>query len=393
MSKIKISIVVFIVAFLALGTYSTVQVNANKRERNVRYYKLGDAQMVLEKGVQGSFDSKRTHTLSVAEMNKDGYRFWGYYHGYDGKNIRNDMGLAYSNDLINWVKEGDKPIVPNMRWGSVVVVDGIVNLFGTRNYGNNSYLVRMTSEDGKNFKNEQKIVGPVEGEKFQNGFIFYDENDGMYRFYYYHNKDGIYYIEEKHSKDISQLADATPEKLLSDSQYILAAPSMMYRDGRYWLAAETLHQVDGKKVWKTIVFSSKYPTKGFTPVANHEILVNSDACYFHYIFDNKLAGFYSHEYADGTWEMYLRTFDFVNKTTLKTSIPKNKLKVGEKVDISATATKYGYDKDVKELCIYACSDNSVVNLKNGTITALKPGRAVVTISHGGVSENKEIIVE
>lgn len=384
MSKLKISIAVFVVALFSFITYNIVNVNANKNERNIKYYSISDGIKIIPKGPSGAFDSERTHTLSIVEMNKGGYKYWGYYHGYDGKNIRNDVGLAYSNDLVNWVKESEKPIVPNMRWASSVVVDGTVYLFGTRNYGDDSYLVKMSSKDGKNFSNEEVVVPSVQNEKNQNGFIFFDQNTGMYRLYYYHNQNGVYFIEEKHSEDINTLKDAKPVKILSDKQFILAAPSVMYRDGKYWLAAETLHEVKGKKVWKTIVFASKYPTKGFVPADNHEILINSDACYFQYIFDNKLAGVYSHEYSDGTWEMYLSTHEFENKVKIEANYKNLTLKKGELKNLIINVTGSS-NREITDKTMFASSDNEVINIKSGKIQGLKPGNAIITASYEGTS--------
>lgn len=385
MSKIKITLAVFFVALISFITYNIVNVSASKNERNINYYSLSDAVKVLPKGEEGTFDSKRTHTMSVVEMNKGGYRFWSYYHGFNGKNIRNDVGLAYSNDLVNWVKDSDKPIVTNLRWASSVVVNGTVNLFGTRNYGDDSYLVRLTSDDGKNFGHEQIVVPAVTKERNQNGFIFYDQLQGLYRLYYYHNQNGVYFIEEKHSKDISALDKAEPVKVLSDKQFILAAPSVMYRDGKYWLAAETLHEIKGKKVWKTIVFASKNATRGFVPTDNHEILVDSDACYFQYIFDNKLAGLYSHESADGTWEMYMRTHEFENKMTLTPSAKSLKLKVSETQGIKINSEYNSNTRDITDKTMFASSDNEVINISAGQIQGKKPGKAVITATYGGAS--------
>lgn len=385
MTKLRASLAIFLVALISFITYSIVNVNANKNERNINYYSLSDAVKVLPKGAEGSFDSKRTHTMSVVELNKGGYKYWAYYHGYDGKNIRNDVGLAYSNDLVNWVKDSDKPVVPNLRWASSVVVDGVIQLFGTRNYGDDSYLVRLSSKDGKNFKEEETVVPPVATEKNQNGFIFYDQNQGLYRFYYYHNQNGIYFIEEKHSADITGLAKATPIKILSDNKFILAAPSVMYRDGRYWLAAETLHEVKGKKVWKTIMFASKYATKGFVPVDNNEILVDSDACYFQYIFDNKLNGFYSHESQDGTWEMYLRTHQFDDKVVISSDHSSLLLKTSQTEGIKINSENKSALKDVTDKTMFASSDNEVISIKAGRIQGKKPGKAIITASYQGAS--------
>lgn len=394
MKKRYIVAIVFVLSVLVFTATNTIVVPAFKKDRNIKYYSLSDPELILKKGPEGAFDSQRTHTMSIAELNKDGYRFWAYYHGFDGKNIRNDMGVAYSNDLTNWVKEGTTPVIPNLRWGTVVVVDGIVHMFGTRNYGGNSYIVRLSSEDGKNFKEEEVAVAPAQGERHQNPFIFYDEKQETYRLYYYHFEEDKYYIEEKHAKDIKQIGKAEVNKVLSDTKFILAAPSMMYRDGKYWLAAETLHQVNGKDVWKTIVFVSRHPYKGFVPVDNHEVLVNNDACYFQHIFDNRLIGVYSHESNDGTWEMYKRTHDFATKNRIMLSEKKSSLSSGKSKQLTATVSfSDGTEKDMTASTTWASSDNQVASVVKGQVTAKKPGKAIITASYGGSSTTEEIEVK
>ena len=56
------------------------------------------------------------HTLSVIELNRDGYRYWGWY----GLNEGAGVGLARSNDLLHWAKYEKNPLLDNARWPSVV---------------------------------------------------------------------------------------------------------------------------------------------------------------------------------------------------------------------------------------------------------------------------------
>src|SRR6516165_4283376 len=56
------------------------------------------------------------HTLSVLELNRDGFRYWGWYGLNEGKGI----GLARSNDLVHWTKYEKNPLWTNARWPSVL---------------------------------------------------------------------------------------------------------------------------------------------------------------------------------------------------------------------------------------------------------------------------------
>lgn len=383
--KIKLLILISLSAYL-IFFFNLDSVTAFKSDRMLKYFPLGATKMIVAKGPEGTFDYIRTHTLSVVELNKDGYRFWGYYQGYDGKNINHDMGLVYSNDMENWVKEEKNPIIRNLRWGTVVVADGIVNMFGTRNYGEDSNIVRLTSENGKDFIEQETVVKPIKNHRNQNPFIFYDEKNEMYRLYYFHLDGEKNIIEEKHSADIAGLANSTANIVLQDNKDILAAPSILYRSGRYWLTAETLHLVDGVKTWKTIAFVSDDPVKGFVPVANHEILVDQDACFFPYIFDNKLYGVYSHEYKDGTWELFRRIHEFKNQNKIRLDTIKVDMAHGNSKYLKATLTlPDGSEKDVTSAATWATSDNSTVKVNDGKVNALKKGIAIITASYGGSS--------
>ncbi|MCL5261674.1 MAG: DUF2341 domain-containing protein, partial [Patescibacteria group bacterium] len=46
------------------------------------------------------------HTMSIIEWNHDGYRYWAYYGLAGGQGI----GLARSNDLVNWTKYENNPL-------------------------------------------------------------------------------------------------------------------------------------------------------------------------------------------------------------------------------------------------------------------------------------------
>src|SRR5437867_1845638 len=57
-----------------------------------------------------------TQPLSVLELKRDGFRYWGWYGLNEGKGI----GLARSNDLVNWTKYAHNPLLTNARWPSVI---------------------------------------------------------------------------------------------------------------------------------------------------------------------------------------------------------------------------------------------------------------------------------
>ena len=56
------------------------------------------------------------HTMCVLELNRGGFRYWGWY----GLNEGRGVGLARSNDLVSWTKYEKNPLWTNARWPSVL---------------------------------------------------------------------------------------------------------------------------------------------------------------------------------------------------------------------------------------------------------------------------------
>ncbi len=381
-SSVKLFLLLLGTSFLLLG-FAMAQTESH--EGNPKYYKLSPAELIISKGPAGSFDHSMVHTLSILELNKNGYRFWGYYTAKSNAKSHYDMGLAYSNDLINWEK-CSTPVVGNLRWGTVVVTDGIINMFGTRNYGGDTYIVRLTSEDGVNFSEQETVVQAAVNEKNQNPFIYYDEKNSMYRLYYFHQLGAENRLEEKHATDITQLAASPAKLVLADSHNILAAPSVFRRDDKYWLTAETCPYVNGVPKWSTVAYVSDDPVTGFMPLDNYNLLVNDEACFFPYIFDNTLIGVYSQKYADGTWELLRRTHDFAEKYQIRLSPSFVELSVDRSQQLVAKLDQSNwFDLNITDHATWATSDNSVVTVQKGKITAKKEGFAVITVSYGGAS--------
>lgn len=378
--------------FLSILILGLNMAKTEPNEGDLNYYRLSPAELIIPRGPAGSFDHTMVHTLSIVELNKNDYRFWGYYTAKcDAKN-NYDIGLVYSNDLVNWTKYGS-PVVENLRWGTLVVADGILNMFGTRNYGGDSYIVRLTSDDGINFTEQETVVPAATNQRSQNPFIYYDETNKMYRLYYFHQFGNEDQLEEKHASDISQLARSPVNLVLDDSSNILAAPSIFYRDNKYWLTAEMCPNVNGVPIWKTRAFVSDNPILGFVPVGNSDILVDDEACFFPYIFDNRLIGTYSHRYADGTWELFIRTHDFTNKNQVKLTQSLVELIIGNTKQLSAVLNQpKRFLKNITNDATWATSDNSVVAVEKGKIIAKRVGSAIITVSYGGASATSHITV-
>jgi len=272
--------------------------------QGLKYPALSDNTVVLQ-GDSAKWDSNKVHTLSVVEVNRDGYRYWGYYglsyYGGDA-NLRKG-GLARSNDLVHWDKYAGNPIINgDCRWPNVIVNHSLFYMFYAEyDSENNSRIVMVSSKDGISFGNKEVVVPRERGRQNQNPFIYLDPKDGYFNLAYYsgteRSKDttkNVWRIKLRRSKDIATLKDA-PASILLSSKNTLAAPSLVWFDNRYYLLAEARIPGKWESKWVTLAFqSAKIGGKYRATVDAGPVLSNDDACAFQYVLDGQLYIFYSH---------------------------------------------------------------------------------------------------
>ncbi|HMI36653.1 MAG TPA: hypothetical protein VK505_03415, partial [Steroidobacteraceae bacterium] len=117
---------------------------------------------------------QQPHTLSVIELNRAGFRYWGWY----GLNHGRGIGLARSNDLVHWSKYEGNPLWLNARWPSVLKGADPAHperlYFAiTRDYDTpTSRIVLASSEDGIHLTELRDLVKPVTDERNQNPNLF-----------------------------------------------------------------------------------------------------------------------------------------------------------------------------------------------------------------------------
>jgi hypothetical protein len=107
--------------------------------------------------------SEFPHTLSVLELQRGSFRYWGWYGLNEGRGI----GLARSKDLINWMKYEKNPLWTNARWPSVLyhadpTHPKLLYFAITRDYDTpSSYIVLASSVDGIHLTQEKTLVPAV----------------------------------------------------------------------------------------------------------------------------------------------------------------------------------------------------------------------------------------
>ena len=286
--------------------------NINVFGQNINYPSAVNKHLVLE-GDKGSWDADNVHTLSIVEANKDGFKYWGYY-GLDYYNNRDPFirkgGLVRSNDLKNWKKYENNPVInKNCRWPTVVFTNGIFYMFYAE-YDDqvNSQIVMESSKDGMNFGNKKIVVPYINGQQNQNPFIYFNKNDSNFYLFYYNGteravKNKKWNIMVKKASEIKNIVKNKPYEVISAIETI-AAPSIAFYQGKYYLLVEEFEDFKTKANWVTNAFYSDKVDRGFKRVDNNPVLSNNDACAFQYIFDEKLYVTYSHAIKIGeVWNM------------------------------------------------------------------------------------------
>ncbi len=269
-----------------------------------KYPELSESKVVVE-GDSGKWDYNKAHTLSVVEVNKDGYKYWGYYglSYYGGDPELRKAGLVRSNDLVHWDKyEGNPIIKEDCRWPTVVFVNSVFYMFYAEyNANNDSRIVMVTSKDGIHFDNKIVVVPREVGKQNQNPFIFFNKKNQDYCLAYYSGierakdtSDNIWNIKIRKSKSINKLKYAKSITLMS-SHDLIAAPSIAFFNNRYYLLIES--RIIGKwdNKWVTLGYASNKIDGKYKALNNNPpVLFHGDACAFQYVFDNQLYIFYSH---------------------------------------------------------------------------------------------------
>lgn len=274
-----------------------------------RYFGLGRPQRVLSEHQRWEGD-QFPHTLSVLEMNREGYRYWGWYGLNEGRGI----GLARSNDLVHWVKYWKNPLLTNARWPSVLAKANLTDsellyLAYTRDYDTpTSYIVLATTHDGIHLTLLKTLVRPVTNQRNQNPNLFHDPRTGRFFLTWYRGNE--------HSEIVSRSAarvedlDKAPEKVLIASDETVAAPTLLYVQrasgsgqpprGVYYLATE-IYPRDSE--WQTEIFASDEADGNFKPVIGNPVLRGGRACLFQHIFQSRFYGYLCHEEPKDTWSL------------------------------------------------------------------------------------------
>jgi hypothetical protein len=249
------------------------------------------------------------HTLSVLELKRGGFRYWGWYGLNEGRGI----GLARSNNLVDWTKYDGNPLWTNARWPSVLAHadpqnKNILYFAITREYDTpSSHIVLATSEDGIHLKEEKVLVPGVPNQRNQNPNLFRDPRSGRFYLTFYRGNDHDHFeIVSKNAARVQDL-DQAPERVLMTTTDTVAAPTLLYlknvatrtgkKKGLYYLATEIYphrYTDDPEGEWQVKVFAADAPDGNFQPVTGNPVMRGQRACLFQHVFNNRFYGFDCH---------------------------------------------------------------------------------------------------
>jgi hypothetical protein len=278
----------------------------------ITYLKLSQPRRVLA-DAQKWEGNQFPHTLSVLELNRGGFRYWGWYGLNEGRGI----GLARSNDLVHWMKYEQNPLWTNARWPSVLAKanprhkDRLYFAI-TRDYDTpSSYIVLASSGDGIHLTEEKVLVPAVPNQRNQNPNLFRDPRSGRYYLTFYRGNDHDHFeIVSKSAQSILDL-DKAREKVLMRAATTVAAPTLLYvkgvrsrNKGVYYLATEIYphrYSSDPEGEWQVKVLAADSPDGDFQPVGGNPVEREQRACLFQHIFDRRFYGYQCHLEPGDQW--------------------------------------------------------------------------------------------
>jgi hypothetical protein len=302
---------VLMVAGCASGQAKT----ESSRASAISYLKLTTPQQIMSEAQSWEGD-QFPHTLSVLELKRGGFRYWGWYGLNEGRGI----GLARSNDLVHWTKYEKNPLWTNARWPSVLAKADpahkhLLYFAITRDYDTpSSYIALAHSKDGIHLIEDRVLVAKVANQRNQNPNLFHDPRSGRFYLTFYRGNDHDHFeIVSKNGTSIHKLY-AAPEKVLLSTTDTVAAPTLLWvRDGRdiaggqglYYLATEIYphrYTDDPEGEWQVKAFVADSPDGNFEPIDSNPVMRGQRACLFQHIFHGRFYGYDCHlDTASNRW--------------------------------------------------------------------------------------------
>jgi len=292
---------------IGISSAAVTQTKEQATAAAVPYLRLTEPRQVLTDAQKWEGD-QFPHSMSVLDLGRAGFRYWGWYGLNEGRGI----GLARTNDLVHWTKYELNPLWTNARWPSVLAKadpahKDLLYFAITRDYDTpSSYIVLASSRDGTHLTEEKVLIAKVTDQRNQNPNLFHDPNSGRFYLTFYRGNDKDHFeIVSKSANNIHEL-DAAPEKILLQSTETIAAPTLLWVKnakgadkwkGLYYLATEIYphrYTDNPEGEWQVKLFAADAPDGNFVPVAANPVMRGQRACLFQHIFNGRFYGYDCH---------------------------------------------------------------------------------------------------
>ncbi len=283
-----------------LTVSAAVTVLSQEQPKAVPYLKLTAPRHVLP-DAQKWEGNEFPHTMSVLELNRGGFRYWGWYGLNEGRGI----GLARSNDLVTWTKYDQNPLWTNARWPTVLAgadpkQKDLLYFAITRDYDtSSSRVVLATSVDGIHLTEVKGLIAGVPDQRNQNPNLFRDPRTGTVLSHFLSRQRQGSLRDRQQERRFRSRPGQGPGKVLLKSTTTVAAPTLLYlkdamnasgkRAGVYYMATEVYphrYSDDPEGEWQVKVFAADSPDGDFQPVEGNPIMSGQRACLFQHVFND-----------------------------------------------------------------------------------------------------------
>jgi hypothetical protein len=266
------------------------------------------------------------HFLTVLTMNAaiDGttYKYWAWYGLHS--NSTSGIGLAGSNDLVNWTKYSGNPVIPTStgaRAPSVINDSGTLRMAYETTHA--PYQIGYaTSTNGITWTIQSALTNST---NYSSGpQLWINPNDSTTPYYLYYsvfNGAAQSWISVRHASTVAGLASASDTILWKnyqayepDAAYLpqIYSPNILYdsASGNYILRFESQPALAGASNldtnWDVTTLISSNPTSGFTKAGGNPYHSGGYACPSYFLAGSTLYNYYCN-FTGSAWQIVYTT--------------------------------------------------------------------------------------
>ena len=287
------------------------------------YYQESPLATVNMGAAQGWEGSDQPHFFTVlanpygATLDGVNYKYWAWYGLHD--HLTTGIGLAGSNDLVNWTKYSGNPVIPMSTGASrpSVILDGTTLRMAYETTASIQQIGYATSTNGISWTIRTPFTSNPNGAYTPH--LWVNPNDSKFYLYYSSGPaDGtnidtwpVYGRSAATADALTAASDTVVWNAPASSVYYqVYAPHMTYdaASGLYVLQIEAQPNVPsaGDTNWDVTTLLSTSPTSGFYLAAGNPYHSGGTACPENYTFSGTIYTYYCH-YTGSSWVIQYTT--------------------------------------------------------------------------------------